>query len=110
MAAPSIGQLRQYITIQSPTRTADGSGGWTEGWGNFANAFAAIKPVSARERFFADKLEHNVTHLIVIRFIAGLKANMRINFEGRYFLVRGFRYLDETQHWIEIQAEENVAS
>lgn len=110
MGAKSIGELNKLITIESREEVDDGAGGFEEVWNTFANAWAKMRPVSARERFFGEKLDHNVTHVVTIRHIPGLKAEMRIVFDGRHLHVRGFRYEDESTHFIEIMAEEGAKS
>jgi SPP1 family predicted phage head-tail adaptor len=40
------GQRRNYITIQTATRTADGQGGWTVAWANAYNDWARAIPLS----------------------------------------------------------------
>lgn len=100
------GRLRQKIEIQKLTRHADGAGGATESWSKFADCYAEVSPVSAAQLAFYEKLEHRVTHKILIRYLPGLSHEMRVLFEGRVFQVQSFRDLEERHQFHEIMAEE----
>lgn len=115
--AAKIKDLRQRIKFQQMTRTSDGQGGWTESWADFtapendgAELWAEIKPMSASERYFAQKIEMNTTHKITIRSITGITQEMRIVFEDRIFQINGIRRENEERWWLLIDAKENVAS
>ena len=45
----NIANLRYKVQLQSPTRTSDGAGGYTESFGTIANLFADIRPQNALE-------------------------------------------------------------
>lgn len=108
--AVKISELRHRITIQQMSRTTDGQGGWTESWADFATVWAKVKPMSAKERTFSQQIQENVTHKIVIRWLADVDSEMRISFEGRIFQIKGKIREDERRWFMEIMAEEGVAS
>lgn len=103
-----IGKLREYVTIETPTETADadGTGGFTVSWSTFASVWAKISPVSARVVRSADNNEHRVTHKIRIRELAGVTQKMRIAFEGRIFHVRGIADPEERDRFLDLYCEE----
>ena len=103
-----IGKLREFVTIQTPTESDDGFGGKTVTWGTFAQVWARIDPITASQKWHANQLEHNVSHKVTIRELAGLTSSMRISWESRIFHVRDFRELGERDRWVEIMAEEGV--
>lgn len=105
-----IAELRQRIKFQSLTRTADGQGGWTETWNDFSEVWAAVNPVSAKERYFSQRIEENISHQIVIRWLDGLNTEMRIIFENRVFQIHGIRRENEERWFMLIDAEEGVGS
>lgn len=105
-----IGALRHRITIEQPSRSADGYGGFTTSWSTFASIWGEVEPVSARERMFAAKLEHNVTHKIRIRHLSGVTTDMRVSFDSRTFHIRGVINPSERSRWMDLAAEEGVAS
>jgi SPP1 family predicted phage head-tail adaptor len=105
-----IAQLRQRITFQSLARTTDGQGGWTETWTDFKTVWAQVTPSSGKERYFAQRIEENITHKITIRWMEGLTAEMRINFEGRIFQIHSIRRENEERWFLILDAEEGVGS
>lgn len=105
-----IAELRHRIKFQSLSRVADGQGGWTESWVDFAEVWAKIRPKSAKERYFAQQIQPTVSHEIVIRWLDGLKTEMRVLFEGRVFQIHGIRREDEERWFLYIDAEEGVGS
>jgi len=105
-----IRDLRHRISIEQLTRTADGQGGFTESWSQFASVWANIVPTSAAERFFAQRIESNVTHKIGIRYLSGVASEMRIIFETRIFQIHGVRKIDEEKWFMILDCVENVGS
>lgn len=106
----SAGMLKQPIIIERATKTPDGSGGHTVVWATVASPRALVRPVSGRERVWGDSLEANVTHRIMIRYRSGLLPADRIKLGTRTMQIRAILDLEEAHKWIEIQAEEGVAT
>lgn len=104
----TVGQLRHYITIESRTLTSDQQGGSTEAWATFANAWAKIEPMSPKQIWYSEQLQHRVTHKFTIRYIANFDSDMRISFDSRTFHVQGFKDPDELKQWLEISVEEGA--
>ncbi len=105
-----IAELQQRVKFQSLSRTSDGQGGWIETWTDFAEVWAKVKPVSAKERYFSQRIEENISHQITIRWRNDLNTEMRILYESRIFQLHGIRDEDE-RHWFTlIDAEEGVGS
>lgn len=110
-----LGDLRHPVTIESPVDTSDGvSGGLSRTWEAFISGWAQIRPVSANERFFAGKLESNVTHRVKMRYRPGVKTRMRVNYTvgetTRYFQIHGAPNVDERNEFMMIYCEEGVGS
>jgi SPP1 family predicted phage head-tail adaptor len=74
------GRLRHRITIQRPVIVQNvTTGEQSTSWANVAqNIAAAIEPLSVREFIAAQSMQSEITTRIVIRYRAGLTANMRI--------------------------------
>lgn len=113
MAMPHYhaGMLRHSITIKSRgTLASDSGGGGTYPWDvTKATARAYIKPLSGREQLHAMQLESPVTHKIVMRYVSGITADMRVELGSRYFNIRAVINVEERNRWLEIMAEEGVA-
>ncbi len=96
------GDLRHSVTIETETLSSNSMGGHTRVWSTFATVLAGIYPMSAKERFFANKTEHDISHKVVIRYLSGVKAKMRIMFNGRKLLIDGTVNPEEKNEWLEI--------
>lgn len=105
-----IGALRNKISIEVVTRTPDGQAGHTQVWAEFASVFAKIKPVTAQQKLFAQRLDHTITHKITIRFITGVTSGMRIIFKSRIFHIKRTFNIEEANKFLEILAVEGDAS
>lgn len=75
---PSIGGMRDWISIQKKTVTADGQGGKITKWRDFGETYCKIKNLSlfVRNRFAQHQVD--VSDLIEMREMEGLDENMRI--------------------------------
>ncbi|MFA5313219.1 MAG: phage head closure protein [Methanomassiliicoccales archaeon] len=89
------GELGKRITIQSPTRTSDGAGGWSVVWGTFSTMCASIEPVSGREPYSAQQLQGHVSHKVRIRYLAGVTHGMRVLYGTRTFDIQAVIDEDE---------------
>lgn len=106
----TAGKLRHTITIEREQSTSDGAGGSYLTWTTVATPRAFIKPMSGGERLQAMRLEATVTHRIFIRYRDDLLTSDRINFNGRLMQIRALINLEERNRWIEIYADEGVAT
>lgn len=104
------GKLRHNVIWQNKVSTPDGGGGFTYTTSDFANTRAFIKPVSTNERFFAQRIESDITHKIYIRYRTDLSPAMRIRYGDRYFQVKGLMNIEEQNKWFEISAVEGEST
>lgn len=76
------GDLRHLLTLDAPATAADGDGGFSSTWSPLSpsQAWAAIEPATARalERTIASTVQSNATHLITIRYHAGVTTRTRL--------------------------------
>lgn len=101
-----IGDLNKRITIQAPTRAADGMGGFTVTWSTISTAWAGIWPVSANERIQNQAVAMTITHRIRIRYRRVFRPEWRILYRGRYFNVVSIVDPNEAHEWLDILCEE----
>ncbi|HSH26646.1 MAG TPA: phage head closure protein [Wenzhouxiangella sp.] len=106
----TAGKLRHTITIEREQSVSDGAGGSYLTWATVATPRAYIKPMSGGERLQAMRLEATVTHRIFIRYRDDLLTSDRINFNGRLMQIRALINLEERDRWLEIYADEGVAT
>lgn len=105
-----VGDFIHEIVIEKPIRTPDGQGGNTITYITHATPFAKIEPKKAQQVFFAQQLQHQVSHKLTMRFVPGVTAEMRITFDGRIFEIREIIDVLERKRFHEIMAWENKQS
>jgi SPP1 family predicted phage head-tail adaptor len=89
--AISPGELRHQVTIQSPVYAADANGMSTTpvDWVMVRTPHAAIYTAGGRETSMASQIVSEVSHTVKVRWTpAPIKANFRVLFEGRTFIVQ----------------------
>ena len=101
-------RLRKRIVLEQPVQGADGAGGLTLSWQEFATIWAEILPRRASENLFAGQLENRATHKITLRFLAGVDAKMRIKFGTRIFNIIAILNIEERNEILEILVEEVI--
>ena len=79
------GILRHRITIEQLTTTQDAYGGIIESWSTFKTVWAEISPLRGHEYWEAKQINSQIAGKIRIRYLPGVKPDMRVNFGTRYF-------------------------
>jgi len=103
------------IFIQEFTETIDAVGAPQRSWQDLKSVWAALKPTSGYERLKYEQLQAVVTHKITMRYVAVLTppnigAKYRLRYGTRYFNIRSVINLDEKNRFLELMAEEGVAT
>jgi len=99
--------LNSRITFENEVKVSDGIGGSTTSWALYANRWAKVVAVSGSQKWRADRLETNVSHLITIRYDAAVHDEMRIVFDSREFSIIYIINKDEGQkRYMEIHCVE----
>jgi SPP1 family predicted phage head-tail adaptor len=84
------GKLRHRVVIQSREQVQDPDTGAVEiGWTDFATVWASIEPLSAREFIQSSAVQSDITARVVIRYLAGVDATMRILHRDAIYNIRG---------------------
>lgn len=100
--------LNRQITIQQRAETADGAGGVTEAWSTLATVWAWVKPVSARERAYAGRIEAQVDFKAIIRFSGdgdsnpAYTADHRVIYQAKTYGIEYVTDVDGKRAWLEI--------
>lgn len=79
------GPLDRYVTIEQKTKTRDAYGAEIETWTTFAQVWASKRDIRGREYFAAQQVNAETDTVWRIRWIAGVKAEMRINWNGTLY-------------------------
>lgn len=97
-----IGKLRHFITIQQNTPTRGTDGAAVDAWTTFAQVWASIRSPSGRDFYSSDGHNAALTHVIRIRYLAGVNRSMRVSFDSRIFNVEYLQKELETNHWLDL--------
>ena len=105
----TIGAMRQRVTLQQESQTADGAGGYALNWTDVATVWAEIEPMSGREIRFARRLEARLSHVIALRYRSDITTAMRVSYDGRLFNIRAITNIGERDRITKLYCEEGVA-
>jgi SPP1 family predicted phage head-tail adaptor len=87
-ARPTIGALRQRVTIEAPVDVSDDAGGMIRSYAAIARVWADIESSGAGEEFDQQRLEQFQMHIVTIRWRDDVKSQMRFDFKGRKLAIR----------------------
>jgi head-tail adaptor len=80
------GQMRERITLQSPTRTRDAHGDEVPAWlTQFADVPAAWLPGPGREILAGESVRAETVGRLVLRWLPGVAADWRVLWNGQAF-------------------------
>ena len=82
----------EYITIQERTGTIDSLGQKVETWNKFAATWAHVTTKTMSESIQASQLMAVAMKFFKIKHIAGLRADMRILYDGDYYDIIGINF------------------
>jgi len=75
------------VRIEQAARTQNTFGEKVETWLLFALVWANVESLSGREIFQAQQVQSLVTHRVRMRFMPGVKSEMRIRWDTRVFQI-----------------------
>ena len=107
-----IGKLDQIITLERKTRTATGTGGFTETWAEIASVWANVRAKAGRESLDEGRTNATFISLFTIYNTSSLSLSEvdRIIWQGERYNIRGVRREGSRAIWLVIEAERGVAS
>lgn len=105
-ARATIGALRQRVTLEAPIDAPDGAGGFSQDYAPVAQLWARLAPMGARQDFVAERQEQMISHVVTIRWRAGVTSGMRFVHRGRKLAIRAVFDPDERRHFLLCQCEE----
>jgi SPP1 family predicted phage head-tail adaptor len=91
------GDLSRRITIQSPSESQDEYGQPTQDWTDVCSTWASIRAATSKEVYAASSFVSQVSHIVTIRWRAGIAAKQRILYRDRTFEVQGVSDPDESR-------------
>lgn len=100
----NAGMLNKRITIQEKAANSpayDEYGQPSEAWATFAVVWAAVEPIQGREFWAQQQVQSEVTIRIRIRYLSGVRPDMRILYGSRVFSVESV--IDPKERHAEMQ-------
>lgn len=98
-------RLRTPVTIQRPTKSPDGMGGWTESWATVATVSAQVRDLRMEEVVQQMALQSRITHSFTIRYRNDVDATCRIVLNSREYAIRGVVDMEERHAFLRIDAQ-----
>jgi SPP1 family predicted phage head-tail adaptor len=106
------GMLKEPVTFQRRTLTADGAGGQTETWAAIPGMpnRAHVKPVGGSERYASDRTEAIVRLRLVVRYTDELREGDRVKIRDRVHNIRFLDNIEFKDKWLQIDVDGGVAA
>lgn len=101
-----IARANKRLTLQEESKTSDGRGGNTVTWVDVVTVWAALEPVSAKERYASEQVQRETTHRIQIRYRTGVHSGMRAKHGNRIFSITGVVDVGEAHVKLQLDAKE----
>lgn len=93
------GELRERVTIQTPTASVSSIGESSLSWATVRTVWASVNGVSSREALVDGQQESRVTHRVRMRYVAGLKHTDRFIWRSRTLqIVSLLEYEHRSEH------------
>ena len=105
----NAGKLRHEVVIQDETRAPDSHGQMVPTWASFQATYAKIQNLRGNELLVAQQINAKIDTKILIRWVSGLRATMRIQatHDGgtRYYNIISINTIDEIEETQEIMCQ-----
>lgn len=104
-----IGELRHRITIERLKKAEQNDHGEfdPEKWVPVMRRWADIRPANPQQKEFGRQFDASVSHVIPIRFVAGLLTTFRVRYGSRLFAIKGVIDPDERRALLHLYCTES---
>lgn len=106
MSGIAIGEMRERVTLQSPSRTPDGAGGANVAWTSGASVWAKVEERRGQERLAGERLAAEAAFALTIRYRSGISTQMRVLWNTRVLNIVSLRDPDGRKRFLELTCEE----
>jgi SPP1 family predicted phage head-tail adaptor len=100
--------MRHRVTLQGPSRTTDGQGGYTSTMTDIGTFWASIEPTSGFEKFQAGQNETPITHKIMMRYDSRITTAKRLLFGSRVFQIKECLNVEERGAFLKLLCIETL--
>jgi len=99
------GRLRHRIVIEAPVAEPDRNtlGEPKPSWSVFCRVWAEVQMGAGREFIAAQRVEPELTHVIILRWREGITAEMRVCWAGSFLQISGPPTIDEQGWWMQLR-------
>lgn len=106
-----IGPLRQRVTLQTLSESADSYGQLQQSWVSAGEYWAQIRPLAGKEAILAAQLRPDATHAVTLRYgVATITPAMRLLFDSRVFNIVSVLNRDERDRALDLLCTEPKGS
>lgn len=95
----------EYATVETPTETPDGAGGFTIAWAERVGIWCKVETVSGGEGIIAGRLEHSEGLTLTTHYNADIVDTDRIELDGEYYKITRIEDVDRKQWYMIIYIE-----
>lgn len=88
------------------TETLDGAGQPVQVWRTFDHMWGSVEPLSGRELYNAAQVQPDVTHMVKMRYRAGVAPKMRIQHDARTLDILSITNREERNIELELMCKE----
>lgn len=100
------GELRHRITLLAPSTTLDALKQPTGEPTRFATRWARVRPADAREVATAAQTGSRLSHVVEMRYLAGVRPTMIVEYGDRLFDVNAVVDVGERRRELELRCTE----
>lgn len=102
------GRLRHRVTVEQVTEAVDSFNEPDETWTTRATRWGEVLPQDGREFFSAQQINAEITHLVRMRYLAGVTPKMRLRLGTRIIKILSVINVEERSRELLISGQEVV--
>lgn len=102
------GTLRQRVTIQTPSTTRNDRGAEVISWADVATVWAEVRTPDGRERTANEQVVAMATHVVTMRYRAGLTPTQRLRWGTRVLSLLATPDPDNRRRMLVCQCQEII--
>ena len=100
------GDLRDRLTVTTPTVSTDTLGGQTTTWSTLTTVWGAFRSLTGREAIQASAMQASMTHRATIRYRSDVTVRMRVTRGTTTCDITAVRDPDGRRTWLELDLVE----
>lgn len=102
--------FREFATVETPTETSDGAGGYTTAWLKKCDLWCMVDEAGGNESLVASRLQTSTSMVFTTHYRSDITTKERIVFEGIVYNIRRVENIERKDRFIAIYSDGGVAS